>query len=339
MKVLVTGGCGFIGSHFIRTIFKERPDWDVINIDALTYAGNLMTTMDFQLNPRYRFVYGSIINRDLMEKLVAESDAVVHFAAETHVDRSIADADPFISTNILGTQRIIDACLKFGKRLHHVSTDEVFGSLAPSAPKFTEETVYDPRNPYSATKAAADHLVRAAIHTHGLRATISNCTNNYGPFLYPEKFFAIAITNLIEGKPIVVHGDGLQMRDWIQVSDHTRGVLRILEQGKIGETYLLGGGTDVTIADSARMVISLMGLKESMLVFMNDRPGQDRRYAIDFAKITRELQWKPEYTLETGLKEMIDWYRNNPDWWKPIKESAGYRAWYKHQVEHIKNQM
>ncbi len=339
MKILVTGGCGFIGSHFIRTVFAERPDWEVVNFDALTYAGNLTTTMDIQTHPKYRFVYGSITNRDLVEKLVVEVDIVVNFAAETHVDRSIMDAEPFIMTNILGTQRLVDACLKFGKRFHHVSTDEVFGSLGPTDPKFTETTPYDPRNPYSATKAASDYMVRAAIHTHGLKATMSNCANNYGPFLYPEKFFSIAITNLLEGKPIVIHGDGKQVRDWIQVRDHGRGVLAILEKGKMGESYMMGGGTDVTVEESARLLLKVMGLNEDMLVFMNDRPGQDRRYGIDYSKIEKELGWKPSVTLEEGMREMVNWYRNNMDWWKPIKESAGYREWYKNQAENTKNQL
>ncbi len=339
MKLLVTGGCGFIGSHFIRVVLTERPDWDVINLDALTYAGNLTTTMDIQTHPRYRFVYGSVTNRELVEKLVAEVDAVVHIAAETHVDRSIVDVEPFIMTNILGTQRLIDACRKHGKRLHHVSTDEVFGSLGPNDPKFTESTPYDPRNPYSATKAAADHLVRAAVHTHACKATISNCTNNYGPFLYPEKFLSIAITNILEGKPVVIHGDGAQKRDWIHVQDHARGILAILERGRIGETYMMGGGTDVSVAETARLLLLVMGHHENMLVYLHDRQGQDRRYAIDHSKIERELGWRPSVTLEQGLNEMVEWYRKNHDWWKPIKESAGYRQWYQHQVEGAKNQL
>ena len=332
MKLLVTGGCGFIGSHFIRVVLAERPDWDIVNLDALTYAGNLATTIDFQTHPRYRFVYGSIGNAALVETLVAEVDAVVHFAAETHVDRSISDAEPFILTNILGTQRLIDACVKFGKRMHHVSTDEVFGSLGPMDPKFTEATPYDPRSPYAATKAASDHLVRAAVHTHTLKATISNCTNNYGPYLYPEKFFAIAITNLLDGKPLVIHGDGQQVRDWIHARDHARGVLLILERGVIGETYIMGGDGERSVADSAKLILQLMGLTDTMLVYANDRPGQDRRYAIEYSKINRELGWRPEISLEEGLRQMIQWYREHPDWWRPIKQSAGYSEWYQKQV-------
>ncbi len=333
MKLLVTGGAGFIGSHFIRVILRDRPDWEVINLDALTYAGNLATTIDLQTQPRYRFIYGSITDRALVDRLVQEVDAVIHFAAETHVDRSIQDVEPFIMTNILGTQRLIDACCKYNKRLHHVSTDEVFGSLTPEDPQFHEETPYDPRNPYSATKAAADHLVRAAVHTHGLQATISNCTNNYGPYLYPEKFLSIAITNLIEGRPIVIHGDGRQVRDWIHAQDHGRGVLTILEKGRIGETYMMGGDCEMNIVDTARIVLREMGLGEQMLEFVNDRPGQDRRYAISFNKIRNELGWQPSVTFQQGVQEMIEWYRKNPGWWQPIKQSSGYKQWYSGQVE------
>jgi dTDP-glucose 4,6-dehydratase len=329
MKILVTGGCGFIGSHFIRVILAERPEWEIVNLDALTYAGNLTNTLDFQTYPRYRFVYGSITNRQLVESLVEHVDAVVHFAAETHVDRSIVDAEPFILTNVLGTQRLIDACLKFSKRLHHVSTDEVFGSLGPNDAKFTESTPYSPRNPYSATKAASDHLVRAAMDTHGLQATISNCTNNYGPFLYPEKYLSISITNILEGKRIHIHGDGHQVRDWIWSADHGRGILAILERGKIGETYMMGGDSEMSMLETARALVRVMNLHEEAITFTKDRPGQDRRYAIDFSKIKNELGWSPSVSFDEGLRQMVDWYRKNESWWRPIKESAAYREWYK----------
>ncbi|HAL50402.1 MAG: dTDP-glucose 4,6-dehydratase [Candidatus Uhrbacteria bacterium GW2011_GWD2_41_121] len=332
MKVLVTGGCGFIGSHFIRVIFAERPDWQVINLDALTYAGNLANTLDIQTHPRYRFVYGSITDKDLVNTLVSEVDAVINFAAETHVDRSLMDNEPFILTNILGVQRLIDACVRHGKRFHHVSTDEVFGSLGPDDPKFHEATPYDPRNPYSATKAASDHLVRAAVHSHALRGTISNCTNNYGPYLYPEKFLAIAITNLMENRPISVQGDGRQIRDWITARDHALGILAIIERGQIGHTYMMGGDAELSIAQTARAVIKAMGAHEEMLKFTQDRPGQDRRYAINYSKISTELNWKPQVTFEQGLEQMIRWYQENESWWKPIKQSSGYRKWYEENV-------
>ncbi len=331
MKLLVTGGCGFIGSHFIRTVLAERADWDIVNLDALTYAGNLTTTLDFQTHPRYKFCYGSITNRELVDALVSEVDAVINFAAETHVDRSIVDNEPFIMTNILGTQRLIDACVRHGKRFHQVSTDEVFGSLGPNDAKFTEDTPYSPRNPYSATKAAADHLVRAAVDTHGLRATISNCTNNYGPYLYPEKFLSIAITNLMEGRPVIIHGDGHQVRDWIHARDHGGGVLSILERGEIGHTYMMGGNSELSVLETAKALLRVMGLNENMIVFAKDRPGQDRRYAIDHAKISRTLGWSQKYTFEEGLRDMVEWYRRNEAWWRPIKESSVYRSWYKQQ--------
>lgn len=336
MKVLVTGGCGFIGSHFMRVIFEKRPDWEVVNLDALTYAGNLANTLDLQTHPRYRFVYGSITDRELVDTLVSEVDAVVNFAAETHVDRSLTDNEPFILTNILGVQRLIDACVRHGKRFHHVSTDEVFGSLGPDDPKFHEETPYNPKNPYSATKAASDHLVRAAMHSHALRGTISNCTNNYGPFLYPEKFLAIAITNLMENRPISIQGDGRQIRDWITARDHGLGILAVLEKGQMGHTYMMGGDAELTIADTARAVIKAMGAHEEMLIFTQDRPGQDRRYAIDYSKIKGELGWEPEVTFEQGLAQMVGWYRENESWWKPIKQSSGYRKWYEENIGRLK---
>ena len=332
MKILVTGGCGFIGSHFIRVVMAERPDWEIINLDALTYAGNLMNVLDIQTSPKYRFVYGSITDKKLVEALVDQVDAVVHFAAETHVDRSIVDAEPFILTNILGTQRLIDACVKSGKRLHAVSTDEVFGHLEPTDPKFTETTSYNPRNPYSATKAAADHLVRAAIATHGLRATISNCTNNYGPYLYPEKYLSISITNLIDGaQPIFVVGDGHQVRDWISARDHGLGVLAILERGTVGETYMMGGDSEMSMLDTAKLLLSVMNLPDTLIEFVPDRPGQDRRYAIDYSKIQRELGWQPSVTFEQGLRDMVTWYRKNEQWWKPIRDDAAHREWFKKQ--------
>jgi dTDP-glucose 4,6-dehydratase len=335
MKVLVTGGCGFIGSHFIRTVLAERPDWEIVNLDSLTYAGNLANTIDIQTNPRYKFVYGSILDKKILDELVPAVDAVAHFAAETHVDRSIVDAEPFILTNVLGTQRIIDACVKHGKRLHHVSTDEVFGSLEATDPKFNETTAYSPRNPYSATKAASDHLVRAAMDTHKLQATISNCTNNYGPFLYPEKFLSIAITNLIDGNPLFIHGDGRQIRDWIHAHDHAAGVIAILERGQVGQTYMMGGDSELSVLETARALLKVMGLTDNMLEYQPDRPGQDRRYAIDYSKINKDLGWKPSTTFEEGLRDMVTWYRKNEAWWRPIRQSSAYREWFKQQFGRV----
>ena len=303
----------------------------MINLDALTYAGNLANTLDIQTHPRYRFVYGSITNKKLIDTLIQEVDAVINFAAETHVDRSIQDSEPFILTNILGVQRLIDACVRHRKRFHHVSTDEVFGSLGPEDPKFHENTPYDPRNPYSATKAASDHLVRAAIHTHDLQGTISNCTNNYGPYLYPEKFLSIAITNILEGKPLIIHGDGKQVRDWIHVKDHAQGMLQVLENGELGHTYMMGGDSELSIVETGKLVLKVMGVSDNMITFITDRPGQDRRYAIDYQKIQKELGWEPSLTFEEGMRQMVEWYRKNEQWWKPIKDSSGYRRWYKLQ--------
>ncbi len=333
MKLLVTGGCGFIGSHFIRTIFKERPDWEVLNLDALTYAGSLTNTLDIQTHPKYKFIYGSITNKEIVEKLVAESDAVINFAAETHVDRSIIDNEPFILTNILGVQRLADACARHQKRFHHVSTDEVFGSLGPEDPKFSKHTPYDPKNPYSATKAASDHIIRAAVHTHDLGATISNCTNNYGPYLYPEKFLSIAITNILQGMPVHIHGDGRQIRDWIHAEDHCKGILAIIERGEIGETYMMGGDTEMNIHDTAKALVRVMGVGEHMIKFISDRPGQDRRYAIDSSHTIQSIGWQPQYSFESGLAHMVKWFRDNESWWRPIRESASYRGWYKQQFE------
>jgi dTDP-glucose 4,6-dehydratase len=335
MKVLVTGGCGFIGSHFIRTVLKDRPEWEIINLDSLSYAGNLANTIDIQTSPRYKFVYGSIVDKKIVNELVRDVDAVAHFAAETHVDRSIVDVEPFILANVLGTQRIIDACVRHDKRLHHVSTDEVFGSLQAEEPKFHEATPYNPRNPYSATKAAADHLVRAGIDTHGLKATISNCTNNYGPFLYPEKFLSIGITNLLDGAPVFIHGDGRQVRDWIHVHDHSLGILSILENGQLGHTYMMGGNAEMSVLDTAKTLLNVMGLTENMLEYQKDRPGQDRRYAIDYSKINRDLGWQPNRTFEEGLRDMVTWYRKNESWWRPIKQSAAYREWFKLQFGRV----
>lgn len=335
MKVLVTGGCGFIGSHFIRTVLAERPDWDIINLDSLTYAGNLANTIDIQTQSKYRFVYGSIVDKKIIDDLVKNVDVVAHFAAETHVDRSIVDVEPFILTNVLGTQRLIDACVRHGKRLHHVSTDEVFGSLSSDSPKFNESTPYNPRNPYSATKAAADHLIRAAIDTHQLQATISNCTNNYGPFLYPEKFLSIAITNLIDGDPVFIHGDGRQIRDWIHAHDHAKGVIMVIEKGKPGETYMMGGNAEYSILDTAKTLLNVMGLTDHMLEYQKDRPGQDRRYAIDYTKINHDLGWQPSITFEQGLRDMVTWYRKNEAWWRPIRQSAAYREWFKMQFGRV----
>lgn len=328
MKLLVTGGAGFIGSNFIGYYLRLHPEDEVVNLDALTYAGNLENLSDIEDDPRYSFVHGSITDRDLVFDIVKDVDAIVHFAAESHVDRSILDADAFVKTNVLGTLVLLDAALAHGKkRFHHVSTDEVFGSLGPDDPAFDENTPYAPRNPYSASKAASDHLVRSYFHTHGLPITISNCSNNYGPYHFPEKMIPLFISNLKEGKTVPLYGDGLQIRDWIYVEDHCSGIDAILQKGRIGETYTLGDDNDVRNLDLAKTIISLLGLSEDRIEFVKDRPGHDRRYATNSSKAKEELGWEARTTLEEGLNKTIQWYEDNKEWTLRCKSGA-YKEYY-----------
>ncbi len=322
MKILVTGGCGFIGSNFILYMLEKYEDYEIINLDKLTYAGNEENLASIKDNPRYRFVEGDICNKELVNELVKEVDAIVHFAAESHVDRSILHADEFVRTNVLGTHTLLDAALRNGKkRFHHVSTDEVFGELGPEG-KFSEKTPYDPRSPYSASKAASDHLVRAYFSTFDLPITISNCSNNYGPYQFPEKLIPLFITNLIEGKKVPVYGEGLNVRDWIHVHDHNEGVDIILHKGKLGETYCLGGDAEMQNIKITEMILSEFNVGEEMIEHVEDRKGHDFRYAIDFSKIKNELGWSPRHNFEQGLKETIKWYKENEEWWKPLKEKT-----------------
>ena len=306
MKLLVTGGAGFIGSNFIHYILKKYPDYGVVNLDALTYAGNLENLKDVEANPNYKFVKGDICDKDLVNDLVKDCDAIVHFAAESHVDRSILDAENFVKTNVLGTFNLLEAAKNNGnKRFHHVSTDEVFGALAPNDPKFNENTPYSPRSPYSASKAASDHLVNAYFHTYNLPITISNCSNNYGPYHFPEKIIPLFITNLMEEKKVPIYGDGEQVRDWLYVEDHCEAIDSILHKGKIGETYCIGGDSEKTNLEITKKIIELMGKDESSIEYVKDRPGHDRRYAIDFSKIKNELGWEPKVSFEEGLRRTI----------------------------------
>lgn len=333
MKLLVTGGAGFIGSNFIRYWLKNHPDHSIINYDVLTYAGNLESVADLEAHPGYRFVQGDICNRDQVDAVMKEVDTVVHFAAESHVDRSIDDPAPFVKTNVEGTYTLLESARRNGmKRFHHISTDEVFGALPlDSELKFTDTTPYDPRSPYSATKAASDHLVRAYHVTYGLPVTISNCSNNFGPFHFPEKLIPLAITNILEGKPVPVYGDGLYVRDWLYVEDHCRAIEAILEKGTIGKTYLVGGLTeDIPNIDVIKRILAIMGKDESNITYVKDRPGHDRRYAIDWSTIQKELGWEPQYTFDEALQETINWYRDNRKWWEDIKSGA-YRDYYKKQ--------
>ncbi|KKU91496.1 MAG: dTDP-glucose 4,6-dehydratase [Candidatus Jorgensenbacteria bacterium GW2011_GWA1_48_11] len=318
--ILVTGGAGFIGSNFIHYVLKKYPDYRIINLDALTYAGNLENLKDIEGEPRYKFVKGDIGDKDLVDGLVREAGAIVHFAAESHVDRSIADPQNFIHTNIVGTYTLLEAARNNGrKRFHHISTDEVFGSLGPDDPKFNEKMPYDPRSPYSASKAASDHMVRAYYHTFGLPVTISNCSNNYGAYQFPEKLIPLFITNLLESKQVPLYGDGLNVRDWLYVDDHCQAIDLILHEGKIGSTYCVGGNSEITNKELTYQILKLMGKNESSVEFVKDRLGHDRRYAIDFSKINKELGWAPRVSFEDGLKETIKWYIENEAWWKKLK--------------------
>lgn len=319
-KILVTGGAGFIGSNFIRYWLKANPSDKIINLDKLTYAGNLESLTDISQNPNYTFVQGDICDTDLVDSLLNGVDLIVHFAAESHVDRSIKDSSDFIKTNVEGTRVLLEAAKNNGGiRFHHVSTDEVFGSLSLRDPKFNENTPYDPRSPYSASKASSDHLVRAYFHTHNLPITISNCSNNYGPYQFPEKLIPLFITNLIEGKKVPVYGQGQNVRDWIHVEDHNRGVEQIIKKGKIGETYCLGGNNEIKNIEITQNILQLMGQGEEMIEYVNDRLGHDLRYAIDFSKAERELGWRPQIDFVSGLQDTISWYKNNPAWWQKLK--------------------
>ena len=338
MKLLITGGAGFIGSNFIRYLLNkssassaDKVDYEIINFDLLTYAGNLENLKDIETNPNYKFIKGDIADKELVDELVKNCDAIVNFAAESHVDRSIIDSSDFIRTNIVGTHNLLEAAKNNGlKRFHHISTDEVFGHLGPNEPAFNERTPYAPRSPYSASKAASDHLVRAYFHTYGLPITISNCSNNFGPFHFPEKLIPLAITNLIEGKKIPVYGDGLQARDWLFVEDHCEAIDLILQKGKIGETYCVGGNSEKTNMEIVRKIIELLEKGEDMIEYVKDRPGHDRRYAIDFLKIKSELGWQPRTSFEDGMKQTVEWYKANENWWRNVKNES-YQDYYKKQ--------
>lgn len=321
MKLLVTGGAGFIGSNFIHYWLAKHPNDFIINLDVLTYAGNLENLTDIETNPNYKFVQGDICDVELVNNLVKDVDVIVHFAAESHVDRSILNSADFIRTNVEGTRVLLEAAKNNGnKRFHHISTDEVFGALSFDSPKFSETTPYDPRSPYSASKASSDHLVRAYYHTHGLPITISNCSNNYGPYQHPEKLIPHFITNLIVGKNVTVYGEGKNIRDWIHVDDHNRGVDLILQHGKIGETYCLGGNSERSNIDMTHDILSLMGYGEDRIDYVADRLGHDLRYAIDYSKAKADLGFEPEISLKDGLSATIDWYKNNHSWWDKIKK-------------------
>lgn len=343
-NVLVTGGAGFIGSNFIRHALKHAEINRLINLDLLTYAGSLSNLTGLEMDPRCCFVQADIRDRELVQNLLTanEIDTIVHFAAETHVDRSIHQPEIFIESNVLGTFQLLDAARQVwagsftGKRFHHVSTDEVYGTLTTDEPAFSESTPYNPRSPYSASKAGSDHCVRAYFHTYGLPVTLSNCSNNYGPYQYPEKFIPVIILNCLMGEPIPVYGDGRQIRDWIYVEDHCRGLIRILQDGQPGETYNLGGGNQPSNLEILEKICAIMDSKRpasahvphrNLLQFVKDRPGHDRRYAMDCRKISAELDWQPQENLSSGLEKTVDWYLNHMDWLLSVAKDEKYRNW------------
>jgi len=323
MKLLVTGGAGFIGSNFIRYWIKNHPEDQIVNLDKLTYAGNLENLKDLETKSNYHFFKGDICDTEIVNEAMRGCDYIVHYAAESHVDRSIKDPSAFIKTNVLGTQVLLDAARKNNvKRFHHISTDEVFGMIPlDREDRWTESSPYLPRSPYAASKAAADHLVRAYRVTYNMPVTISNCSNNIGPYCFPEKLVPLTITNILEGKKIPVYTPGNQIREWIYVTDHSRAIDFILSKGELGETYFVGPDhPSITNLELIKKICSMMGVGEEMIEFVADRPGHDAKYALDWSKIKSQLDWEPEVGLEAALKKTIEWYRENEKWWKPLKK-------------------
>jgi len=345
MTVLVTGGAGFIGSNFVLD-WLEANDEPVINLDALTYAGNLENLAALHGDARHLFVQGDICDRALVDRLLAEHRprAVIHFAAESHVDRSIHGPGAFMRTNVEGTFTLLEAARAWWSalpgaererfRFHHVSTDEVYGSLGPTDPAFTEDHPYQPNSPYAASKAASDHLVRAWYHTYGLPVLTTNCSNNYGPYHFPEKLIPLMIVNALAGKPLPIYGDGLNVRDWLYVRDHCSGIRAVLERGRVGETYNIGGWNEMTNREIVDTVCALLdelrpdpaGPYSRLITFVTDRPGHDRRYAIDARKVERELGWRPQETFASGIRKTVQWYLDNPAWVAHV-QSGAYRDW------------
>ncbi len=331
MKVLVTGGCGFIGSNFIRYLLRRGNGYRVINLDALTYAGNLATLADVHSDPRYTFVQGDICDRGVVDEALASgADAIVHFAAESHVDRSILGPADCIRTNVLGTQVLLEASRKrHVARFIHVSTDEVYGSLGPDG-QFSEESPLAPNSPYAASKAAADLLVRAYLQTYGIPAIITRASNNYGPYQFPEKMIPLFITNGLEGRELPLYGDGQHVREWLFVEEHCEALERVLQAGRVGEIYNIGGGQECTNLDLARLIVRAVGVSEEAIRFVKDRPAHDRRYALSGAKMAAELHWRPRVPLAEGLARTVGWYREHPSWWQPLK-GARFQAYYRKQ--------
>lgn len=329
MKILVTGGCGFIGSNFIRYILKKYPDYEIVNIDALTYAGNLENLRDIKKGKRYRFVHGRIEDKNLVANVLGDADYILNFAAETHVDRSIRNSSPFLTTNVLGTHTLLEAVRTVPiKKFVHISTDEVYGALGNKG-KFTEKTMLAPNSPYSASKASADLLIRSYYETYKLPVVIVRPSNNYGYYQFPEKFIPLMITNLLMKKPIPIYGKGENVRDWCFVEDSCAAIDNVMHNGKAGEVYNAGGNCEVENIELAKSILKIMEKSERHIKFVKDRPGHDYRYALDNLKIKRELKWRPSVKIEAGIEMTIRWYKDNEWWWKPLKkrlsaESRGF---------------
>ncbi len=329
-KILVTGGAGFIGSHFIRLALHKAPQLEIINLDLLTYAGNVANLQDLTHEKRHRFVKGDICNIKLVESLISDCDAIVNFAAESHVDRSITGPEAFTQTNTIGTQKLLDVARKHKvRRFLQVSTDEVYGTLGESG-KFTEETPLAPNSPYSASKAAADLFCRAYHHTYGMDVVVTRCSNNYGPNQFPEKLIPLMIANARAGKSLPVYGDGLNVRDWIHVLDHCEGILKVLESGRSGEVYNIGSDNEWPNIQIVKKILKVLDKPESLISFVRDRPGHDRRYAIDSSKMAAELGWKPQISFDQGLSETIKWYLENEKWLSGVLDGS-YRKYYEEQ--------
>src|SRR3990172_8473184 len=346
--ILVTGGAGFIGSCFVRYLLESESDVRAVTLDALTYAGSLENLRELPDPARHVFVRGDIRDRETVDKVMQDyrPDKVVHFAAESHVDRSISGPGHFVHTNIVGTYNLLEACRRLWSdnaglggdrfRFQHISTDEVFGSLGPTDPPFSESTAYAPNSPYAASKAASDHLVRAYVHTYGFPAVITNCSNNYGPYQFPEKLIPLVILNALERNPLPVYGDGGHVRDWLFVADHCEALGRVLHRGTVSETYNIGGGGQTTNLEVVEQVCAIMDKARpdstwvphrSLIRFVSDRPGHDRRYAMDISKMKEQLGWQPRRTLAEGLQETVDWYLSHPEWVKSIRSNPEYQRW------------
>jgi dTDP-glucose 4,6-dehydratase len=327
VKILVTGGAGFIGSNFIRYMLNKYNDYEIVNLDALTYCGNLENLKEVEDHPNYTLIKGDITDKRLVNQITLDMDYIINFAAETHVDRSIEDPEIFIKSNILGTQVLMDAAKKYDiKKYLQISTDEVYGSLGKTG-SFSENTPLNPNSPYSASKAGADLMVRAYYKTFNLPVNITRCSNNYGPFQFPEKLIPLMISNALEDIPLPIYGDGKNVRDWLHVYDHCSAIDMVLHNGKIGEVYNIGGNNEKANIDIVKLILRDLGKDESLITYVKDRPGHDRRYAIDSTKIQNELGWKPQYKFENGISETIRWYLDNRNWWERIK-SGKYVEYY-----------